>query len=460
MNKLIRTLPVLAVAAFLAGCEGPCNKIDTISGPGLTSGTADFTTVASVGTSISAGYQSGGLVNRHQMHAFPALFAAQVGKTVVANGTGDFTYDGISNDGISGYPPTYTLLEIKSLSPLVINNVGRTPGGPQNLPQATDYHNLAVPGEVAYDMVDSTFRGPVYATTMFNLVYRQRGLGVQQVVRRAPTFITYEFGANEVLGSSTAGVAPSAGLLATYTPAVRGALGSIHAGLLNTKVAIFNVPNVTSIPFFTTFRSVTIDLTTGAPVALIGPGSAPLDPGDLVLLTAGPGLASGRGFPVGSYNYVNPSAPGTGAPLTDAEVLNTAEQSAVASAISGMNASLDSIVANRPWTVMVDMNGLLADISANGYHLGSTTYTSSFVTGGIFSLDGVHPTDLAHAILCNKLIDAVNAGFGSTVPRLNVANFATATSSRMTPAGGEGASLPARIDGLEAGLRRLFQPLH
>ena len=59
----IALLPVLAVAAFLAGCEGPCQKIDTISGPSLTSGTADFSTVAAIGTNFSAGFQSGGLVD-------------------------------------------------------------------------------------------------------------------------------------------------------------------------------------------------------------------------------------------------------------------------------------------------------------------------------------------------------------------------------------------------------------
>ena len=37
--------------------------------------------------------------------------------------------------------------------------------------------------------------------------------------------------------------------------------------------------------------------------------------------------------------------------------------------------------------------------------------------------------DLAHAIVTNALIDAVNARWGATIPHLNVANYATATSS-------------------------------
>ncbi|MCC6349479.1 MAG: hypothetical protein IT347_07810 [Candidatus Eisenbacteria bacterium] len=454
MKNTLRILPVLAVAALIAGCEGPCQKIDTISGPTLTAGSADFSVIAAMGTSISAGYQSGGVVNRHQMRAFPALFAAQTGHSVLSDGTGDFSFDAINNDGIP------TLLEIKSLSPLIISNAGRTSGAPLNMSQGTDYHSLAIPGQLALDVVDSTYYGfgptAVHSdVTFFNIVYRHRGLGVLQLVRRAPTFLSYEFGANEVLGTATAGAAPSLTLLGSFTPSVLGALATIHAMLPNAKVAITNVPDVTAIPFFTTFAPATIDLGTGTPVALIGPDGS-LSPTDLVTLKAGDSLAIGTGFPVGSYNYLNPAAPGNGRPLADYQVLNDAERTATSNAVLAMNASLDSIVANRPWTVKVDLNGLLADIAANGYKIGATTYTADFVTGGLFSLDGVHPNDLAHALICNAMIDAVNAGWGSTIPRLNAAKYATLTSSAVRPASGEDALRGMRLEGLGTGLDMLF----
>lgn len=456
MRKTLRFLPVLAVAAFLAGCEGPCSKIETISGPALTSGTADFTSVAALGTSISAGYQSAGLVGRHQARAFPALFAQQVGMTVLATGQGGFTFNGINNDGIP------TLLEIKSLSPLVISNAGRTSGAPENNAQATDYHNLAVPGLLAADLVDSTLytvdpnsvRGAGYNKTFFNLVLRSRGLAVQQVARRAPTFVTFELGASEVLGATTTGTA-NVFPVANYVAAVRGALASIHATLPNARVALFNVPDVTRLPFCTTFSPVTISTITQTPVALIGPNGS-LSPTDLVLLTAKDSLVVGTGFPVGGYNYLNPAAPGNGRPLLNGQVLDDAEQATINATTFNMNAALDSIAANRPWVAKVDFNGLLAGIAANGFTLGATTYTTDFVTGGLFSLDGVSPNDFLHAIACNAMIDAVNARFGATVPRLNVANYATASSSRMRPAGGDGPALPARIDGLEQRLRELY----
>lgn len=456
MKNLLRILPVLAVAAFLAGCEGPCSKIDTINAPDLTSGSANFTNVAAVGTSISAGYQSSGLASRHQVRAFPALFAQQVGMTAIPSGAIGFTFNGISNDGIP------TLLEIKSLSPLVINNTGRLSGAPMNNSQGEDYHNLGVPGALAVDFVDSTYytadpnpvRGANYNKTFFNLVFRGRGLGLQQLIRRQPTFVTFELGANEVLGAATTGTA-NVFPTNSYIASVTAALDQIHAALPNAKVAVFNVPDVTSIPFCTTFSPVTVSTVTHTPVPLLGPNDAPLSPGDLVLLTAGPSLAAGVGFSTDGYNYVNPAAPGTGTGLSNAQVLDETEQGVIATAVTNMNAALDAIVAARPWATLVDLHGLLADIAANGYTVGSVTYTKNFVTGGLFSLDGVHPNDLGHAIICNALIDAVNARFGATVPHLNVTQYATATSSRMQPATGESV-VPASIEGLGDGMKMLW----
>src|SRR6185369_10018469 len=118
----------IALIAALAGCSGPCDKLDSINGPSLNSNGVDLSTYVAVGTSLSSGYESGGLVDRHQVHSFPSIFARQIGKTVdVSGGAGTFTQPTINFDGIPA------LSEIKSYSPLIINNSGRTTGAPTNL---------------------------------------------------------------------------------------------------------------------------------------------------------------------------------------------------------------------------------------------------------------------------------------------------------------------------------------
>src|SRR5262245_38619409 len=152
MKPITRTRLVLAIVsmAALAGCSGPCDNIDSINGPQLTANGVDLSTYVAVGTSLSSGYESGGLVDRHQVHSFPALFATQIGKTVLLDGTGTFTMPTINFDGIPA------LLEIKSYSPPIINNTGRTIGAPTNSSQNFPYHNLGIPGAILLDLVDTT----------------------------------------------------------------------------------------------------------------------------------------------------------------------------------------------------------------------------------------------------------------------------------------------------------------
>ena len=45
---------------------------------------------------------------------------------------------------------------------------------------------------------------------------------------------------------------------------------------------------------------------------------------------------------------------------------------------------------------------------------------AAFITGGAFSLDGVHPNGRGYALIANEFIKAINAKFGSTIPYVDV----------------------------------------
>lgn len=436
MKNHLRLAPVALFALLLAGCQGPCSSISKIAAPSLTTGSADFTTFVSVGTSISAGWQSGGLVNRHQVHSGPALFAQQVGKTVLTSGKGTFSFPAIDADGIPA------LTKIQSLSPLIISNAGQVRGNPINLAQATPYNNLAVPGALLSDFDDATnyYSTGTSRDTIFQIIARGVGKISDQSLALAPTFVAFEYGANEVLGPATSGVGKA---YMPYTPTVyaallTGAMNKIHTLAPTAKLALFNVPDVTAIPFFTTFPSFTVSLGLGTPVAINGP-AGPLTSGDHITLLASALLAAGHGFPVGAYNYVNPLAPGLGDSLPVGTVLLSSDHDDLTAAIAQMNAAVDS-VSLRPWIAKVDLNTLLTGIATNGYPLGGTHYTSAFVTGGLFSLDGIHPSDLGDGLIANAMIDAVNTRFGATIPHVNLTSVSsiTASSARPAPVGTDG----------------------
>jgi hypothetical protein len=432
MSLRIRLGLVLALAAALAGCEGPCSSLKSINGPTLSANGLDLTTYVAVGTSLSSGYQSSGLVDRHQVHSFPSLFARQIGKTVeTSGGSGTFTQPTCSFDGIPA------LLEIKSLKPLVISNQGRTTGAPTNLAQGTAYHNMGIPGALMVDLVDTTHYhasvAPVFRTdyTYFNLIQRGRGTILSQALSLHPTLMSIEYGANEVLGPTTSGIAPSTLTGPAYAQLMTAALNAIHTLSPTTKVAVFNVPEVTSIPYFTTFPPFTLNVVTGQPTPLIG-ASGPLTADDLVLLPAGTLLAAGTGFPTNGANYITGAGVGNGQPLPESLILRSTEKGTAASQIAAINAVVDS-VSLRPWVAKVEIHDYFATIKADGIRIGANHYTTDFVKGGLFSLDGVHPNDLGYALMANRLIQGVNARFGSAIPEVNPAQYAGTTASRATP---------------------------
>lgn len=82
---------------------------------------------------------------------------------------------------------------------------------------------------------------------------------------------------------------------------------------------------------------------------------------------------------------------------------------------------------------LVDIHGLVDQIAANGYSLGmgKITLTTAF-GGGLFSLDGVHPTNTGYAIIANQFINTMNHSLGSTVPPVSVAD--TAANDPLVPA--------------------------
>ena len=65
--------------------------------------------------------------------------------------------------------------------------------------------------------------------------------------------------------------------------------------------------------------------------------------------------------------------------------------------------------------VVVDINALFKNLSANGIVVGGKKLTTGFL-GGLFSLDGVHPSNTGYAILANETIHAINNQFGTKIP--------------------------------------------
>ena len=52
--------------------------------------------------------------------------------------------------------------------------------------------------------------------------------------------------------------------------------------------------------------------------------------------------------------------------------------------------------------------------------VGGIDYSADFVSGGLFGLDGIHPTPFGYAVLANEWIEAINETYGAEIPVVNL----------------------------------------
>ncbi|MGQ9618748.1 MAG: SGNH/GDSL hydrolase family protein [Candidatus Aminicenantia bacterium] len=367
---------------------------------------AEIKKYVALGDSISAGFQDGGLVTDYQNESFPKLLSTQLGIS-------DFQQPLVSQPGI---PP---IMVIKSLYPSIVIVPKPGLGVPLNLNLPRPYDNLAVPGANTYNLLYTVTDGG----GLHDLILRGLGTQLQQCVILKPDLITLWIGNNDVLKSVMAGrviegvtLTPPSSFQSYYEQIITTLKNSTSA-----KIVLANIPDVTSIPYVTALPIYLVDPVTRKPVIvggnlvyLIGPKGTSLSPGDYITLPASSYLAQGIGIPK--------TAGGTGLPLPDEVVLDKDE----ISAIRARTEQINSIIKNISTTFNIplfDINSFFQKVSKEGLNVGGVKLTTAYLTGGLFSLDGVHPSSLGHAILTNEFIKILNQSFNYEISLLNLYDF-------------------------------------
>lgn len=403
-SSYIPTLLVLllAFAGTLAAPGAPAVAQDT--------GSANFASYVALGDSLTQGFSNGGVFAGVQVNSYPALLARQAG-------VGDFEQPLVSAPGIPG------LLQLQNLLPPVIAPAAGN-GAPTNLNLPRPYNNLAVSGFDTRDVLVTLTGNPIIDVTL-------RGLGpaIGQALALQPTIATVWLGNNDALGAATGGIVNDQTLtpLAQFEVDYRMVIGALAQS--GAQIVVATIPDVTAIPFVTTLPPVLVDPATqqpvivnGQPVPLIGVNPAT----DRVLLSAQAALAQGFGIPV--------PLGGNGQPLPDAVVLSGNELATISDRIAAFNNVIRAAAA-EVGGVVVDINAFFRGVVQNGFEVGGIGYDVSFLTGGIFSYDGVHPTPLGYAVVANQFIAAINEGFGANLEPVNLFPFV------FGPDGSAGASL-------------------
>ncbi len=449
-----------------------------------TTGQADFTKLVAVGNSLTAGFMDGALYTAGQNSSYPAIIARQA--AILGGGT--FTQPAVnSTNGCFNAAGGCTQGRLVLRNPL---SPAPTPTAGDNGAALARYtgpaiNNWGVPGVTLQTALIPQTGGPASpANPAFNPYYARIGSnpGTSTLIGDAAaslanggSFFTFWLGNNDVLGYATGGAANPAILTsqADFQTRFNAALNAMLNAKSDAEGAVANIPNVTSIPFFSTVPFNPVPVTSTAQRDQLNAGYAAYNGGLDQAVAAGLLSAAERdrrriSFAVGANRVVildetltalpgpfaslplmrqataedrivlpaasfigtlvggNPAAVnGVTVPLGDQWVLLPSEQTEIQNAINGFNNTIKAAVdAQAARLVLVDMNKALADVRAGLVSINGSSFTASITPPfGAFSLDGVHPNQRGQAFIANQFIQAINAKWGAKIPLCNPNDF-------------------------------------
>lgn len=469
----------LIIAVGFTACKPEFEEVER------SGGSANFSKYVAIGNSLTAGYADGALYTDGQKNSFPLILSKQMAQ---AGGASSFSQPLMpdNNGGIVAGP---LVLEKSKLilrsAKNCLNQEAVGPGRVDGVPQ-TDvkdnifaasgpFNNMGIPGAKVIDIEKSGF-GDItqLASRHANPYYVRMASGqnatvLQDVLNQKPTFFTCWIGNNDVLSNATAGGVLPITPQNTFADAYNSLTDKLVAS--GAKGAVANIPDVTSIPFFTTvpwnviaLRQIDADNLTvlfkkigdyvdatygvgkgeqyrlkyqeGGNPAIIATAKTTDNPlgwrqikeGELILLSipqdsircAGYGVFDKRGYD--PFNETPAQVAARVKPIQSVHVLTSSEILDIQAATNGFNQTIKS-AADKHNLAHIDMNARMKELKNKGVTFNAVTYTPSFVTGGSFSLDGVHLTPRGYALIANYFIDGINAKYSANLSKVDVNSY-------------------------------------
>jgi lysophospholipase L1-like esterase len=475
---------LLLVSLSFVACNNEDENSTPIEVP-VTSGTASFTKYVALGDSFAAGYSDGALFKKGQEGSYVNILAQQFVTAGGGDFKTPFTSDNLGGLLLGGNVIAGTRLyfKVSTSSPVSVAGVPTTEvtnhvTGP--------FNNLGVPGAKSYHLVAPGYGNVAGVATGAANPYFARfatasGTNIlADALVQTPTFFSLWIGGNDVLGYATSG-GVGANQTGNLNPATYGGnditdpnvFASVYSTLITkltangAKGVVANLPYVNTLPYFTTVPYNPVPLTAGAATQLNG-GYATYNGGlqfavanglitaaeatrRTVKFVAGSNAvvivdsyltnlsaygipsyrqATGEDLPVltsrtfiGTLVGGNPAAVnGVSVPLADQWILTKDEIAEVKVATDAYNVTIKTI-ADAKGLAFVDSKAIMTQLSNGGIVSNSFTLTSAYVTGGAFSLDGVHPGPRGYALITNAFMVAINAKYSSTLKPVDLSLY-------------------------------------
>jgi hypothetical protein len=415
-------LAALAVTAALGACVGDAGVLNPAVEP---AGGAMFVRYVSLGNSITAGFQSAGIVDSTQKNAYPNILARAAGVP--------FNQPLFARPGC---PPLMTAPLTPSTAASTCSRV--------DVAQTPYPGNVAVPGVRIADLF--AIPGGQIAQ-LYSLITGGR-TEIKAMQDAQPTFVSAWIGNNDALSAALSGtlgplaagadsnltrLAPFQASVTQMAAAIKGA-GAQGAVLIGVVFADSASPLLQPGAYFFLSRDAAGKFN-GKPV---NNNCSPVTP----LGTPNPLSANLVSFQIVSSALpeinCDPASPQGGTFLLDA-----AERAVLGKRIADFNAALKAAADANGWLYVNPMDILrpeLARVTSGRYNqvrkcqlLATATTAAQFQTavlnscpvtgataapnffGALISYDGVHPSSAAHLLVARSLATSINAKYGTTL---------------------------------------------
>lgn len=426
-NYVAKSLLALVAAGAIASCKPNLQEYIPSNGE------VDFSRYIAVGNSLSAGYADGGLYLEGQQNSFPEILAKQfkaVGggefnspffTEAQANGTG---YAQLSGFSATGAP----------IISNVTNNTAWTSGSRTALTKYDGpFNNYGVPEMKVANLeskgyaASNPFFARILGAANANSSYME--VVAASANEQKATFFSFWEGQNDILGFAyTGGSQPLTPLTQFETLYNRTINTLVGIDAKNPRKGVVGtVGDVLAIPYFNvvTLKALQAAVAAAAPAAganatlYVRTGANTTVRADstfkFTLPLSSSGLvgkpdAAGRPYGLHPQN-----------PIASNWVLDPAEQTLIRTRTNEYNAIIKQIASQKKLAI-ADIDDLLSQYYTPKMVNGAAVSTA-FITGNLFSLDGIHLTPFGNAITANAFIKAINQQYKASVPIANVAHY-------------------------------------
>lgn len=415
----------LAMALAVSGC-GSAHSYSSSAG-----GTTNFTSVIWVGDSLTAGYQNGSLLDSQQVHGYAALVAAQANFRITLP--------------LIAPPGAPSVLELTSPPPnFVIASAPGTTSGRDDVTVTPS--DVAVPGAFVYDVLN-TYATPTPTTgqeEINTLVLGFPGLltgtpysQYSLTLTENPTTIFAWIGNNDALIADILSTplamtpaVPADGSCTDYPLTFQCEYTQTIGALAQTGATMYvgNVPDVTLVPYLVPGIEVIEQVEQEAGLSEAdAEGILGLLPTDYINLSTYADIPAivgcaeaGSPCPLSNPGTLNSMDPGTCptnleaiAPGVIYCILHAADITTIQGNVATYNGIIDEVAEGTKSTV-VDINTAFSNAATNGITANGCTGSFAFL-GGLFGLDGIHPSNTGYGVLANTFISTINTAQGSSI---------------------------------------------